>query len=191
MTPIFPGVLASGISGHLFSPTGSYTSIKTATVTSGGTGTITFASIPQTFKHLQLRCFVQNNNGGEDNLYVRVGNGSVDTGNNYTYHALQGSGSSASSGGLASQNYYYASIISGNTTVGQTYSVAIMDILDYTNTNKNKTMRTLGSYDNNGTGLVSMRSSAWLSTSAIDTISLVAPTWTFNQYTQFALYGVN
>ena len=55
MVSIYPGVVASGISGHLFTPTGRYESIQTATVDSAGTASITFSSIPSTYTHLQIR----------------------------------------------------------------------------------------------------------------------------------------
>jgi hypothetical protein len=64
-----------------------------------------------------------------------------------------------------------------------------MDILDYANTNKFKTTRTLEGYDANGSGNVSLTSGLWQSTSAINSITITA-VGTFNQYSQFALYGV-
>ena len=49
------GVIASQITGHL--STNSFESIQTVTVGSGGQSSISFSSIPSTYKHLQLRCF--------------------------------------------------------------------------------------------------------------------------------------
>jgi hypothetical protein len=51
MTPML-GIMASQISGHLV--TNSYESIQTVTV-STATPSITFSSIPATYKHLQIR----------------------------------------------------------------------------------------------------------------------------------------
>ena len=46
------GIMASQISGHLSNP--SYESIATYTVGAGGSSTMVFSSIPQTYKHLEF-----------------------------------------------------------------------------------------------------------------------------------------
>jgi hypothetical protein len=186
------GIMASAISGNL----SSYESISTVTVGSGGSATIEFTSIPSTYKHLQVRAFAQSNRGtfGNDDCWIRVGNGSFDTGTNYGYHILSGDGStaSASAGSSTSRGYFgYA-----GTGVSSTFGVSIVDILDYANTNKNKTIRILNGQDQNGLvggypGLVMLTSSLWRSTSSIDRIQIYPNSGTqFNQYSQFALYGI-
>ena len=86
-----------------------------------------------------------------------------DSGGNYSYHYLDGSA---------------------------TYpEVAIIDILDYTNTNKYKTIRHFSGNDTNGGGYVWFNSSLWNNTAAITTISTPSAT-TYRQYSSFALYGV-
>jgi hypothetical protein len=70
------------------------------------------------------------------------------------------------------------------------FSAAVVDILDYNNINKNKTIRSLNGRDNNGSGDIYLTSGLWNNTSAIDSITIVAPSATFIEYSQFALYGV-
>jgi hypothetical protein len=68
----------------------------------------------------------------------------------------------------------------------------IFDILDYTNTNKYKTVRMLGGVDFNGSGEVDFMSGLWLNTSAITRIDFL-PSYQstqFQQYSSFALYGI-
>jgi hypothetical protein len=69
---------------------------------------------------------------------------------------------------------------------------SIVDILDYANTSKNKTVRTLTGADRNGNGLIGLRSGYWNSTAAVSSISIIATSGStgFAQYSSFALYGV-
>ena len=80
-------------------PKGDFESIATTTVGSGGTGTITFSDIPQTYKHLQIRAFGQSNRASVsfDGAKMKI-NG--DATSNYSNHGLTGTGSAAGSGVL-------------------------------------------------------------------------------------------
>jgi hypothetical protein len=163
--------------------TNSYESIATVTVGSGGTGSISFSSIPSTYKHLQIRALVANNNVGYGAL-TRLN--SDTTGSNYNTHRLQGNGSAAAAGYDSSDAYpiYYTGGSSG-------YAGAVLDILDYADTNKYTTMRALGGYDTNGAGYVYLGSALWKNTAAVNAITMVAPASSlFLQYSSFALYGI-
>jgi hypothetical protein len=73
------------------------------------------------------------------------------------------------------------------------FAVAVIDILDYANTNKYKTYRVLSGVDTNGTspvGYVDFESALWLSTSAVNSITITLPSGNYAQYSQFALYGI-
>jgi len=174
------GIIAS--SGGVTS-TNSYESIATTTVSSP-VSSITFSSIPSTYQHLQIR-FISKLSAGDD-VIMRF-NG--DTGNNYWNHILYGNGSSAIAGVPFSGAYsgialYYT---------GSTASVAggVIDVLDYTSTNKNKTVRFLGGYDDNGSGNIDFASGSWSATpAAINSIVLKPVSANFAQYTQIALYGI-
>jgi len=155
---------------------GSYESIATVTVGAGGGSSISFTSIPQTYSHLQLR-IGGTANGADATLQL---NGS----SNSWCHILRGDGSVAST----EQYSIYSLIDAGNASTSAP-GVWVIDILDYTNTNKNKTVRTLFGYDYNGSGRVGMVSNLFNTTSAITSLSLTGRTW--SQYSTFALYGVN
>jgi hypothetical protein len=73
-------------------------------------------------------------------------------------------------------------------STSNTYGVFIIDILDYANTNKYKTVRTLGGYDANGSGVVSLRSNSWRNTSAITSVKFYTGGTTSDS--RFALYGI-
>ena len=57
MTPIL-GIMASAISGNLWAPGKDYDSIATTTLGSS-TASVTFSSIPSTYRYLQIRASVQ------------------------------------------------------------------------------------------------------------------------------------
>jgi hypothetical protein len=178
---------------------GAFESIATTTVGVGGTPTISFADIPQTFKHLQIRVLGRSTGAYTySSLYVRPN--SVSTAR-YSYHSLYGNGTSAASTGRGTaggDTAWVAQNISGDTATANNFGSVIVDILDYANTDKYKVMRSLGGYDNNGSGspigTISLNSGAFFgstgsSTEAITSITLLTD-GNFKQYTHAALYGI-
>ena len=63
------GIYSSQASGHLWSPTGAYEPLASITVPSGGLSSIVFGSIPQTYKHLQVRMIMSHNGTGNPGVY--------------------------------------------------------------------------------------------------------------------------
>ena len=187
MTPIL-GITASQITGHLWAPGKDYDSIATTTVGGGGASSITFSSIPSTYKHLQIRGIAQRTTASTFSAVNIVFNSDT-TNTNYARHDLYGTGAATGASGIpTASNTSKAYVYVGS---GSAFGPAVIDILDYTDTNKYKTLRGLGGVDNNGSGLVAFNSSLWLSTSAITSITLTIDTSaTFSQYSSFALYGI-
>ena len=177
------GIIASQISGHLFAPSGAYDSIATATGT-GASGVITFSSIPSTYTHLQIR-FIGLTSVNPVDVSMKVNSTVVGLRDHYIY----GSGSTASAGtDTPGANGVYVSPQgfggSTNPTVG------VIDFLDYTNTNKYKTVRSLNGRDQNGAGYISLVSYLYDTTSAISSITFTTASGNFATTTQFALYGI-
>lgn len=169
---------------------GDYESIATVNVGSGGSSSITFSSIPSTYQHLQVRGIARSTRSATSD-YIALQLNS-DTGSNYAYHGLDGNGSSASAFGLATQTFMDVERASAATATTNVFGVSVIDILDYANTNKYKTMRCLGGSDNNGSGSITLTSGLWQNTNAVSTITLKAQggTSNFAQYSSFALYGI-
>lgn len=193
MAPILAsrgGISASAFGfGSLVAPLGDYQAIMTATVDSGGSGTISFTGIPQTFKHLQIRGIsrMAAAAGGSDML-IRF-NG--DTASNYSYHLLQGNGASAVAAAGSTQTYIRNQSTSDAGQTANVFDGHIFDILDYTNASKGKTLRGLVGGDYNGSGYIRELSGGWyISPTAITQIDLIASATTFVQYSQFALFGL-
>jgi hypothetical protein len=72
------------------------------------------------------------------------------------------------------------------------FAGGVIDILDYANTNKFKTTRTLGRFDSNGgTCTVNLSSGLWRSTAAINEITFTDDSAAgFSRYSHAALYGI-
>ena len=188
MSPIL-GIWASQISGRLWEPQGAYDALSTVTVPSGGVASITFAGIPNTYKHLQIRCSVRMAATGtnNDNILMVVNS---DTGSNYNAHYLYGDGATALASGVGTGSATYVGRAPFSNTTANTFSGTVLDILDYANTNKNKTFRSISGSDLNGSGDVFLWSGLWMSTNAINTVLLRPSANNFAQYSTFALYGV-
>jgi hypothetical protein len=165
----------------------SYDSIATVTVGSGGASDVTFSSIPSTYKHLQIRYIAQSAG------YGRIQFNSNTTGSNYHSHYISATGSGSSAGELPGSTY--SSLvwsIQNFSTTANVFNAGVIDILDYTSTNKNKTIKIIQGVDKNGSGDVEFTSGVFSATpAAITSIKLfphAANTW--SRYTQFALYGI-
>lgn len=173
------GIFASQISGRLWEPQGAYDALSTVTVPSGGVASITFAGIPQGYKHLQIR--VLQMTSGITNPKLRVNSDST---SNYNMHSIYNNNPNVSAYVEATTGISYC--YNETTAPG----VSIIDLLDYSNTSKLKTFRMMTGYDNNGSGYLFYRSGLWRSTDAVTSLTFNADSSNFLQYSQFTLYGV-
>ena len=159
-----------------------YESISTVTVGSGGVANIEFTLIASAYTHLQVRAFVRaTNTGGATGLWFL---NSDTTQSNYYSHFLVGNGTSATA---AAYNNPYSWSYTDSANV---FPAFVMDILDYANTNKYKTIRTFRGWDANGSGNVSLESGLWKNTNAITSFKFQMDAGNLAQYSSFALYGI-
>lgn len=169
---------------------GAYDSIATYAITSN-TASVTFSSIPQTYTHLQVRFLGRDTRTGatQQSTFIRM-NG--DTGNNYVQHGLLGDGSAATAFAQTGRSNLNLCVIPTSSSPASMFGTSICDILDYTNTNKYKTTRTLSGEDqNNADGTIYLFSGLWMSTSAISSLTVYPNNGeSFVQYSSIALYGI-
>lgn len=183
----------TGISALAGNPViGNFESIATVTVGSGGASSIVFSSIPSSYQHLQLRGLFRASIANSDDNNVVAAINSDTTHTNYRIHVLEGDGATATSG-VAQLSGFYASfgLAPGDSSTSSTFGVAVVDILDYANTNKNTTVRTLTGDDKNGSGYIRLASSLWMNTAAVNRLDITlrnANNFVLNS--QFALYGI-
>lgn len=193
MSPILDSIgSAKGYGWGSFLSSNSFESIATIDLSSGGQPSVTFSSIPSTYKHLQIRGIAKNSEYYSASASVSFTfNG--DTGSNYSNHSLYGNGSNALADGSATRSdLYFYSVPRSYPGREYMFGAFIIDILDYADTNKYKTTRTLSGFNTNGqdTPYLGVFSGNWRSTSAINSITLTSYYLNHAQYSTFALYGI-
>lgn len=159
-----------------------YTPIATQTLGSSA-ASVTFSSISGSYTDLILIESVKTSATGNPNLFVQVGNGSIDTGSNYSWTRLFGTGSSASSSRGTSVS---DGVIIGDATPSN-FTADIIQFMNYSNTSTNKTIIIRG---NAADAATHADVGLWRSTSAINTIKVYAAGRDIVAGSTFTLYGV-
>jgi hypothetical protein len=158
-----------------------YTALANVTLGSSAS-TVTFSSISQAFRDLIIVMSpMAVVNGGQP--FLRINS---DSGANYSSVYAEGDGSSTNSGGSVSPNSIYLTrtyyLVSDTKR-----SSMVINLLDYSVTNKHKTVLFRGNQVDSGVGMGVGR---WASTSAITSIEITG-NGTFASGSTFALYGVS
>ena len=166
--------------------TTAYESIATYTA-AGGESSFTFTSIPQTYAHLEVRVLSRRPSGTGHVIALQLNN---DTGSNYSWHNVYGNGATAFA--QASTNIDYIDTFwphSGSNLSGQ-YGAGTIQILDYSSTTKNTTVKALGGGDANGSGGIYLTSGAWYNTAALSTLKIFFRGDTVVAGSSYSLYGI-
>jgi hypothetical protein len=182
--PILFGTIASS-NQQARADTGAMFALSTVTVPSGGAVEIEFTSIPNTYKHLQIRGITQQNVSTDwRGVYMNFNN---DTGSNYWWQNLIGDGSNAASGSSNSQTYLSGGVASGTTGI---WNPVYIDILDYASAKKKVAKIFYGAERNTTPSFMEYQTGTWNNTSAITSIKFTVNATNFTQHTQLALYGI-
>jgi hypothetical protein len=113
-----------------------------------------------------------------------------DTGTNYSWHWIYGDGSSVtSSTNGPNQSEMRIGQTAGNTTTANTFSAEIVDVLDYANASKYKTIKTLSGKPTTN-NFIELNSGNWRSTSAVTSVTLFASGGNLLTGSRFSLYGI-
>ena len=158
-----------------------YEPIATQTLGSSAS-TVTFSSISGSYTDLVL--IVNSTRSNVTNNYVRVGNGSIDTGSNYSQTFLYGTGSSSGSGRQTNATGLYYNL------VGDTPGTRDVTIFNFQNYSNATTYKTYLCRENNASDETATSVGLWRSTSAINTIQLYPGAGTFSTGSTFTLYGI-
>lgn len=160
--------------------TPTYTALATTTLGSDS-ATVTFSSIPATYRDLVLVINGKTTRSGNSNdVRIQV---NADTGNNYSYVQMFGDGSSALSYSGASQDHYPTTFAGTGATAS-----ALIHFIDYSATDKHKTFLSRG--DSAAWGLAAL-AGRWANTNAITSIKIYSSvTGDMASGTTFALYGI-
>jgi hypothetical protein len=167
----------------------SFVLLETVTLTSAQ-ASVEFANLNtkygSTYQHLQVR--MVGVTSADTNLRFRL-NG--DSGNNYAFHTLYGSGSgSAISGSVTSTNGGYFGYSKLTAASGNQFG-AVLDFLDAFETTKNKTAKSF--YGNRHTStdpLIMLNSAVWFNTSAITSLLFYCESGNINATSRISIYGL-
>jgi hypothetical protein len=177
--------IVNALIGSLVPAPGDFQSIATVNIGAGGSASVSFTSIPAEYSHLQIRGIGRQGTTTANGPSLYYNN--VSSGTSYAYHNLYGTGSNNGFANAAtSQPYDSSSSVIGNST---TYTSFIINILDYSNTNKNKTTRALTGYAAGASSGMYLHSNVYMSTDAINRIDIYNG-YVWQQYSSFALYGI-
>lgn len=160
-----------------------YTPIATYTLPSNA-ASYTFTSIPSTYTDLVLIA-----NGGtvsDSNLNLRVGNGSIDSGSNYSQTLIGANGSSALSSRVINQTQWQPSNDDAYWT-NSIKGVLTIHFMNYSNTSINKTILSRSSTAPLG---LNAYAGLWRSTSAINQIYFAGASQNLLAGTTLTLYGI-
>jgi hypothetical protein len=182
---LFPlGLLSQGGGGGA---AGAFELISTQILT-GTASSVTFSSIPGTYKHLQLRVTARSSStGNATGLLVRCNGVS---GTSYSTHNLYGPGSGLASEGFANLDAFYRLSIPDDGLAANAYGGQIIDIMDYSLTTKNKTLRANTGYIASGVQNINLVSGAFNSTNAVTSLSLTPQAGLLKSSSRFSLYGI-
>lgn len=170
--------------------------LETTTLTSGASS-VTFSGLGaySDYKHLQIRAVAaQTANVHEWNMRV---NGDATAGK-YRTHYIWGNGSTVAADNTNVTYFQLKQCIPRLSTQGygadvdDSFNATIVDVLDFSNTSKNTTVRTLsGFHEAGGLGQgISLNSGAWFDTAAITSISFEPNSGNLVAGSRFSLYGI-
>ena len=159
-----------------------YLSSSQASVTFDLTG------LSSTYKHLQIRGTFRSTRSATGEVFAMRFNG--DTATNYSWHLLQGNGSTVVSDAGVSADYMRCALGVGSSGTANVFGGAVIDILDAFQTTKHKTIRSLTGQASN-TNFVNLQSGSWRNTNALSSITMFPAFGNdLAQYCRFSLYGL-
>lgn len=156
-----------------------WTPLAEYTVSGSSTTSVTFSSISALYRDLVL--VINGTNSVDANLYLRFNS---DSGSNYDYALMYGNGSSAVAGSGNQTGIFFNNVA----RIGTAQSQFEINILDYAQTNKKKTL--LASADRAGAA-TERYVFRWDNTAAITTIACIVASGNLVAGTTFTLYGVS
>lgn len=163
-------------------PTSTYTPLMTTTLSSSQTS-YTFTGLPTTYNHLEVR---SNLVKGSSNLSltIQVGNGSIDTGTNYSETVVIDLGSNGSSYTYPNVSQFYSNVSSN--AIGNNQSICYFN--NYADTSNYKSFLVRHS---SSSSYVLMGVGTWRSLNAINQIKLFGGgSYVFAAGTTFTVYGI-
>ena len=161
----------------------------------GATASWSKTSIPSSYDHLLIVASIRSSKSSNyDKVDFQMGNGSLDTGTNYSQTTLQANSATPTSGrttGGDSIDYIY---ISADSTTADTFGTVKIWLPHYANTANYKQAICTSTSENasaaDAAWLLNVTAGLWQSTSAVDCVGIKETGDDLMQYSTFTLYGV-
>lgn len=140
------------------------------------------------YKHLQIRAVVRTTWAGSllGSMQVQFNS---DTSVSYSTHRLRGNGSTVASSSYLGNRIQFNDLVPQATSGSGVFSALVVDILDFSSTTKNTTIKALFGGLASGAKTVHFDSGAYFNTDAISSINLLDGDANFEVGSRFSLYG--
>lgn len=160
-----------------------YEPISTTTLTSSS-GSVTFSSIPSTYTDLRI-VFTANSTGAADYaVYLRF-NG--DSGGNYITQVMRSYNSTIATANMAESGI---SLYSGSMGINPVRGMWLIDVVNYQSAKYKCALFQMANAKTTNTGILTLGTGRWASTSAITSLSLNAGGTSFEVNSKFTLFGI-
>jgi hypothetical protein len=165
-----------------------YQLISSVTVGSGGAASMEFTSIPSTYTDLMVLVTARSVASGEDDLRLRFNS---DTGNNYVFRSLYGSGSGTPGSATGTISFNYLGLIAGTSFTANTFTNMSAYIPNYAGSTY-KSVSVDAVEENNATlANALLIANIWNNTAAITSITISGASANLTQYSTAYLYGIS
>ena len=182
--PIPLGILAVAGAGAA-ALSSDYELIQTSNVGNTSTLNITGLGTYTQYKHLQIRMVARSSRSSSTTDFVRLAFNNDSTTRD---HLLSGSGASvtSSTNNLAGLRVCFVPAAS---STANAFAVAVIDILDFNNSNKNTTIKSFSGLST-ATNSINLISGFWNNTAAITALNFEMDNGSFVSGSRFSLYGI-
>ena len=152
-------------------------------------------SIPSSYDHLLIVASIRSSkSSNSDKVGLQMGNGSLDTGTNYSETMLQASTATPSSGRATAFDDIEFIYVSADSTTADTFGTVKIWIPHYANTANYKQAICTSTAENasttDGAWYLTVTAGLWQSTSAVDAVGIKETGDDLMEYSTFTLYGV-
>jgi len=189
MSFVLLGILNSQAAGA--GGAGAYDLLETVEPTSASSITFTgLDTLASDYRHLQIRLVARSSFGALFNESLRITVNS-DTGANYAFHDISVNPPNVLADNSTSRNFMEFFIISADGEGANEFGAGTIDILDFSSSNKNTTIRNFAGHAGTTVKNVAFQSGLYNNTAAITSINIQTDSnRDYVSGTRFSLYGV-
>ena len=157
---------ASGAGGGA----GAFDLLETTTLSTSASS-VTFSGLDaySDYKHLQIRMVAGCAAGFDSSGYLELNGDSTAS---YSYHWLRGNGSTITPYAASSDTYILINNMISSNAYPNEFAAGVLDILDFSSSSKNTTIRASHGYKGTGSERVYLSSGAYYNTAAITSLTI-------------------